>query len=88
MTYRLIFSDKAAKEWNKLDSTIRSQFQTVLARRLEEPHVPSARLRGRAIRYKIKLKAAGYRLLYEVQDKQLIVLVIAIGRREDVYDAD
>lgn len=88
MIYRLIFSDDARKEWNKLGSTIRSQFQKVLARRIEEPRVPSARLRGAGDLYKIKFRDAGYRLVYEVRDQQLIVYVVAIGRRDgdEIYD--
>ena len=88
MTYRLTFSERARKQWNKLDAAVRSQFQIVLARRIDEPHVPSARLRGRwpGPRYKIKLMSPGYRLVYEVHDEQVIVIVIAIGRRDSVYD--
>ena len=88
MTYRLTFSDRARKQWNKLDFAVRSQFQTVLARRVEEPHVPSARLRGRwpGPRYKIKLMSPGYRLVYEVQDDQVLIIVVAIGRRDSIYD--
>lgn len=88
MTYRLTFSDRARRQWNKLDSTVRTQFQAVLKRRIEEPHVPSARLRGRwpGPRYKIKLKSPGFRLVYEVHDDQVLVIVIAVGRRDSVYD--
>ena len=39
--------------------------------------------------YKIKLRKEGYRLAYVVQDEELIVTVIAAGRREDnrIYEA-
>ncbi len=62
-------------------------FKTKLAERLENPKVPSARLHGAKERYKIKLRNAGYRLVYEVRDHQLIVLVVAVGKRErnEVY---
>ena len=33
--------------------------------------------------YKIKLRASGVRLVYEVIDKRLIVLVLGVGRRDD-----
>jgi mRNA interferase RelE/StbE len=33
--------------------------------------------------YKIKLRAAGYRLVYRVEDKAVIVIVVAVGKRED-----
>ena len=85
MTYSLRFSDKARKAWDRLDSTIRLQFQKVLARRIEEPRVLSARLRGGAEVYKIKLRDAGYRLVYEVRDAEIVVYVIAVGRRKEVY---
>ncbi len=87
MSYDLAFLDAALKEWRKLDNTTREQFKSKLAERLENPKVPSARLHGARERYKIKLRNAGYRLVYEVRDQQLIVLVVAVGKRErnEVY---
>ncbi|MCY1705183.1 type II toxin-antitoxin system RelE family toxin [Pannonibacter sp. SL95] len=87
MTYELAFLDEALKEWRKLDNTIRDQFKARLADRLQNPKVPSARLHGASDRYKIKLRSAGYRLVYEVRDSQLLVLVVAVGKRErnEVY---
>ncbi len=78
-----------AKEWRKLDSHTRQQFKSKLAERLESPRVPSAKLSGHKDRYKIKLRTVGYRLVYEVRDGELIVLVVAVGRRDRnaVYDA-
>ena len=51
--------------------------------------MPSAKLSGHKDRYKIKLRTVGYRLVYEVRDGELIVLVVAVGRRDRnaVYDA-
>jgi mRNA interferase RelE/StbE len=87
MTYELGFLDAALKEWRKLDSNTREQFKKKLTERLVMPRVPSARLSGNKDRYKIKLRSAGYRLVYEIRDEQLVVVVIAIGKRErgEVY---
>ncbi len=87
MTYSLAFLDAALKEWRKLDENTRSQFKAKLAERLENPKVPSARLHGAKERYKIKLRNAGFRLVYEVRDRELLVLVVAVGKRErnEVY---
>lgn len=82
MSYELAFLDEALKEWRQLDSATRDQFKAKLAERLKEPKIPSARLRGGKERYKIKLRSAGYRLVYEVRDRELLVLVVAVGRRE------
>ena len=44
--------------------------------------MPADKLRGYEAVYKIKLRSAGYRLVYEVVDDELIVYVIAVGKRE------
>jgi mRNA interferase RelE/StbE len=89
MTYELAFLDEALKEWRKLDNATREQFKVKLAERLQNPKVPSARLHGSRERYKIKLRNAGFRLVYQVKDMELLVLVVAVGKRErnEVYKA-
>ncbi|MDP2794281.1 MAG: type II toxin-antitoxin system RelE/ParE family toxin [Sulfurisoma sp.] len=82
MIYELGFVEDALKEWRKLDSSIQEQFKKKLGERLENPRVPSVKLIGRPDRYKIKLRSIGYRLVYEVRDNQLIVVVVAVGKRE------
>ena len=82
MSYELRFRKEAKKEWDALGATIRSQLKKKLAERLENPHVPPDRLHGAKNRYKIKLRSSGYRLVYEVRDMELIVAVVAVGRRE------
>jgi mRNA interferase RelE/StbE len=84
MSFSLEFKESALKEWKKLDSGIREQFKKKLAERLERPRVESARLRGMANCYKIKLKNAGYRLVYQVDDTRVVVIVVAVGRRENL----
>lgn len=88
MTYRLKFDKKAWKEWEKLGHPVKEQFKKKLRERLENPRVPGAKLSGHADRYKIKLRSAGYRLVYQVFDEEIVVSVIAIGKREnsDVYN--
>jgi len=56
---------------------------------LAHPRVPAARLRELPDCYKIKLRKAGYRLIYRVVDDRLVVIVLAVGKRErdEAYDA-
>lgn len=82
MTYELAFLTEALKEWKSLDSTVKKQFKKKLEERLSEPNVEASRLSGSKNRYKIKLRAAGYRLVYEVLEREVVVLVIAVGKRE------
>ena len=82
MTFKLSFDKRALKEWNKLDVVVREQFKKKLSERLGQPIVQSAIIFGAENRYKIKLRAAGYRLVYQVIDKEVVVLVLAVGKRE------
>ena len=82
MRYKLKFLPSALKEWKKLAPPIQQQLRKKLRERLQQPHVEADRLRGFSHTYKIKLRAAGYRLAYEANDDEVIVYVITIGRRE------
>ena len=80
--YRLKFLPTALKEWKKLDKTIQGQLKKKLKERLQDPHVEASLLHGFENHYKIKLRASGYRLVYEVIKKEIVVLVIAVGKRD------
>lgn len=82
MRYELRFKESALKEWRQLNAPVREQFKKKLAERLEQPRVPSAALHGARDLYKIKLRAAGFRLVYQVDDGIVTVTVIAVGKRE------
>ncbi len=89
MIYELSFHPDALAEWQKLDGSVRGLFKKKLAERLQNPNILAARLSGQKNRYKIKLRDAGYRLVYEVRDQVLVVVVVAVGKRERnaVYQA-
>ena len=82
MSYKLKFLPTALKEWKKLDSTVQVQFKKKLKERLESPHIPRSQLSGFENHYKIKLRSSGFRLVYEVVDKEIYILVIAVGKRD------
>ena len=87
--YRLQFVPQAKAEWDALDGSIRTQFAKVLLRRLDTPRVPAAALSGMPDCYKIKLRSSGFRLVYQVRDEALVLLALAVGKRDKsgVYDA-
>ena len=89
MIFKLVFIIDAKKEWDSLDPTVRSIFAKKLKERINQPRIESARLSGMKSCYKIKLRRAGYRLVYQVRDSELVVSVIAVGKREknQVYKA-
>ena len=83
--YRLKFLREALAEWNALDGSVKEVLKKLLKKRLDQPRLPGAELRG-DLRdcYKIKLLKHGYRLVYQVEDDVLVVLVLAVAKREDM----
>ena len=83
MSYDLKFKEEAWQEWNSLDGSTRELFKKKLKERIENPKIPSAKLRTMPDCYKIKLRGPGYRLVYQVRDNELVIVVIAVGKRDN-----
>lgn len=86
--YEVEWNPKALKELRQLDGAVRLQFLRKLQERQSHPCVPGDALHGLKDCYKIKLRGAGYRLVYRVEDDRIVILVLAIGKRErsSVYE--
>ena len=82
MNYKLKFLPSALKEWKKLAPPIQKQFKNKLKERMQNPRNKASQLRGFKDAYKIKLRSVGYRLVYEVNDSEIVIYVIAVGKRE------
>jgi mRNA interferase RelE/StbE len=82
MTFKLRFHELAWAEWQKLDGSVKAPIKKKLLERLLEPRLPSAALSNMPDCYKIKLRQAGYRLVYRVDDDTVFVTVIAVGKRD------
>ena len=85
--YKLEFVPSAFKEWNKLGINIKEQFKKKLSECIQNPHIPKNRINGGKNLYKIKLKSCGYRLVYQVNNEVVTILVLSVGKRErnEVY---
>jgi len=82
MNFNLEFHPDAWDEWRKLDGSVRNQFKKKLLERVQKPCVAAARVSGGTEFYKIKLRAVGFRLVYQVRDETLTVLVLSVGKRD------
>lgn len=82
MTYSLEFDARALKEWRKLGDTVREQFKKKLAAVLINPRIEANKLSALPNCYKIKLRSSGYRLVYQVAEREVIVFVVAVDKRE------
>lgn len=85
MIYEIFFKKSAKKEWDRLSPDLKRLFKKKLEKLQSNPRVPANAVSGAENIYKVKLKKAGYRLVYEVVDEQIRIEVILIGRRDKIY---
>lgn len=84
MTYRVALSPMAARQLRELDAPVRRRIQAALELLAEQPRPPSAtRLVGGAGEWRVR--TGDYRIVYEIDDDRLLILVLRIGHRRDVY---
>jgi mRNA interferase RelE/StbE len=69
--YEVEWLPQALKELRRIDSAIRLQLLRKLDERRGSPRVPGDALHGLKDCYKIKLRSAGYRLVYRVEDARV-----------------
>lgn len=85
MTYAIEFEKNAHKKFEKLHPQIAEQFIRKLEALLKNPKIRKNKLSGLAELYRIKLKAAGYRLVYKVKDDTKVIFIIDVDRRDTIY---
>ena len=84
MTHRIELRPAAVRALEKLDPPVARRLQGAIALLAEDPRPPAARaLRGRP---GLRVRVGDYRLIYTVEDGVLLVVVVTVGHRRDVYD--
>jgi mRNA interferase RelE/StbE len=82
--YSITLAPAAARQVRKLDPQVRRRVQAALELLATEPRPPTAtRLVGGAGEWRIR--TGDYRVIYEIHDDQLLVLVLRVGHRRDIY---
>ena len=82
-TYRIEFRPLARKALKRLDTINRRRIQGAIELLQTDPVPPKAkRLKGRN---DYSLRVGDYRIIYSFSAGKLLILVIAIGHRRDVY---
>ena len=85
MTYRLEWTNLANKDWEKLDGSVQVEVLKKLKQRLANPHIPADLLSANLVGlYRLKFRKSGTRLIYKVEDQRLVVIVVAVGKRENL----
>jgi mRNA interferase RelE/StbE len=82
--YRIEFAPSAYRAFGKLDPQIRKRLVPQISALADEPRpVGSKRLVAGEELHRIRVGA--YRIVYRVEDEALVVLVLKLGHRRDVY---
>lgn len=83
MTYSVRIASAAHRQVRKLPRDGQERVAAVLALLADEPRPPAAKkLTGRDA---WRVRTGAWRVIYEIHDDQLLVLVVAAGHRRDVY---
>jgi mRNA interferase RelE/StbE len=81
--YRVEFLPSAARTLSKLDDAVRRRIARRIDRLASDPRADAVKLRGAENIWRARV--GDYRIVYQVEDERLTVLVIRIGHRRDVY---
>ncbi len=83
--WKIEFDPRARAEFVNLDKVIQRRIVKYLARLQSNPRLHGAALQGDTLGDYWKYRVGDYRLIADIRDKVLTVLIVAIGHRSDVY---
>ena len=85
MTYEVRLAPAAVRQLRKLDPPGRRRVQAAIDLLAEDPRPPGARqLVGGAGERRVR--TGDFRIIYDILDGELLVLVVKVGHRRDVYE--
>ena len=84
MTHRIQVAPAAVRQLRKLDTAARRRVQAAIELLADQPRPSGAKkLVGGAGEW--RARTGDYRIVYEIHDDVLLVLVVAVGHRRDIY---
>jgi mRNA interferase RelE/StbE len=82
--YRIELRPAAVRALRKIDPRIRDRIHGAIALLASDPRPPASRqLKGRPGH---RVRVGDYRIIYTIQDDVLLIVVVTVGHRRDVYD--
>jgi mRNA interferase RelE/StbE len=83
MTYSVIFSDNARKQIKKLERDVQERIISALERIRIRPGAYVTKLVGDP---GYKLRVGDYRVIMDIDNNELQILVLKVGHRKNIYD--
>ena len=82
--YKIELRPAAARALRKLDPQVARRIQAAIALLAEDPRPPASRpLRGRPA---WRVRVGDYRIIYTIEDDVLLVVIVTLGHRRDIYE--
>ncbi len=83
MKFQIIWSESAAKEFKKLDRTVANRIYKKVSQLGENPyHSDVVKTVGDPY---FRLRVGDYRVIFDIQNDMLRILVLKVGHRNNVY---
>ena len=84
MPYSIRFTPRAQRDFSALDRTVQHRLRRHIDRLGENPFPPGAKkLHAEEPYYRIRV--GDYRVIYQVEAHQLVIVVVKVGHRREVY---
>lgn len=82
--YKIEFDEAAIKDLDSLTPKARKQISEAVKKLKEDPRSAGSKLKGYKNLY--RLRTGDYRIVYAIEDDVLVILIIAVGPRKEIYD--
>jgi mRNA interferase RelE/StbE len=88
VVWTIEYRQPVQKSFQKLDPVIRKRIRHFLEERLvrlDDPKQLAERLQGSGLGHLWRYRVGDYRIICDIQDHRLVVLVVEIGHRSQIY---
>ena len=87
MKYSLMYSEKAQKQLNKLDNSMKLKILKYIDQNLFD--IDNPKKFGKALRYNLKgfwrYRVENYRIIVKIEESELVILIVQIDKRDKIY---
>jgi mRNA interferase RelE/StbE len=84
--YHVFFAPAADRQLRKLPENVQRRIVRATEALQSDPRPPgSVKLQGEEDLHRIRIRVGDWRVVYQIQDRELLVLVVRVGHRRDVY---
>ena len=85
MAYNIVFTKQASKVLQKIPTATTASIRQKIEQIAEDPFLPHPNVTKLQNREGYRLRVGDWRIIYEVQQEKILVIVLKIGLRKEVY---